>query len=112
MTSIAGDCAGGEKEKMEKEKQKELRELLMPALQCKYDEFRMLGYKQVTMEQIWECLLQKKWKNGEERKLYELVSDILSLQIGEYMSFITMQSYKEQRLAGDDDLEAVLKELL
>jgi hypothetical protein len=110
MTSIVGECAGGEEEKMEK--QKELRELLMPALQCKYDEFRLLGYKQVTMEQIWECLVQKKWKNGEERKVYELVNDILSLQIGEYMSFITMRSYKEQRLAGDDDLEAVLQELL
>jgi Post-transcriptional regulator len=98
---------------MEKEKQKELREQLMPALQCKYDEFRLLGYKQVTIDQIWDCLVQKKWKNfKEERKLFELVNDILSLQIGEYMSFITMQSYKEQRSSGNDDLEAVLNELL
>jgi hypothetical protein len=98
---------------MEKEKQKELREQLMPALQCKYDEFRLLGYKQVTMDQIWDCLVQKKWENfKEERKLFELANDILSLQIGEYMSFITMQSYKEQRSSGNDDLEAVLNELL
>ncbi|ALF11640.1 post-transcriptional regulator [Parageobacillus thermoglucosidasius] len=98
---------------MEKEKQKELREQLMPALQCKYDEFRLLGYNQVTMEQIWNCLVQKKWKNfKEEKKLFELVNDILSLQIGEYMSFVTMQSYKEQRSSGNDDLETVLKELL
>lgn len=98
---------------MEKEKQKELREQLMPALQCKYDEFRLLGYKQVTMDQIWDCLVQKKWKNfKEERKLFELANDILSLQIGEYMSFITMQSYKEQHCSRNDDLEAVLNELL
>lgn len=98
---------------MEKEKQNELREQLMPALQCKYDEFRLLGYHQVTMEQIWDCLVQKKWKNfKKEKKLFELVNDILSLQIGEYMSFVTMQSYKEQRFLGDDDLETVLKELL
>ena len=59
---------------MEKEKQNELREQLMPALQCKYDEFRLLGYHQVTMEQIWDCLVQKKWKNfKEEKKLFDFV---------------------------------------
>lgn len=98
---------------MEKERMDVLREQLMPALQCKYEEFRLLGYDHVTVEQIWQCLLNKKWKNmNEEKKLYEWVNDILSLSIGEYMSFLTMESYRKQHSRGDDDLEAILKELL
>ncbi|MGG3790599.1 post-transcriptional regulator [Geobacillus thermodenitrificans] len=95
------------------EGEKRLREQLMPALECKYDEFRLLGYTQVTIDGLWECLCARKWKNAlAEKKLYELVSDILSLSPGEYMAFLTMRSYEQQRATGGDDLENVLKELL
>lgn len=97
---------------MAKERLERLRDELMPALQCKYEEFRLLGYDRVTIEQIWECLLQKKWKKwSEEKKLYELVNDILSLSVGEYMAFLTMESYREQHSKGENDLEALLNEL-
>jgi len=96
---------------MAKEHVENLRAELMPALQCKYDEFRLLGYEQVTHEKIWECLRQKRWKTLEEKKLYELVSDILSLSIGEYMAFLTMSSYREQHVKADD-LQSLVDELL
>lgn len=51
-------------------------------------------------------------KRAGGKKLYELVSDILSLSPGEYMAFLTMRSYEQQRETGGDDLENVLKELL
>lgn len=95
---------------MVKEQVEKLRVELMPALQCKYDEFRLLGYEQVTIEQILECLWQKKWKT-EEKKLYELVSDVLSLSLGEYMAFLTMSSYREQHRK-TDDLQSLVDELL
>lgn len=94
---------------MEKEQVEKLRAELLPALRCKYDEFRLLGYERVTLEQIWECLWQKKWKT-KEKKLYELVSDILSLSIGEYMAFVTMSSYREQHMKADD-LQSLVDEL-
>ncbi|ANB58927.1 post-transcriptional regulator family protein [Anoxybacillus sp. B7M1] len=97
----------------EKEKMEELREQLMPAVQSKYEEFRLLGYDHVTIEQIWECLVRKKWKKyDDERRLYERVNDILSLSIGEYMAFLTAESYREQRATKGDDLEELLNELL
>ncbi|AMX82777.1 transcriptional regulator [Geobacillus subterraneus] len=95
------------------ERERQLRKQLMPALECKYDEFRLLGYTQVTIDGLWEYLCARKWKNAlAEKKLYELVSDILSLSPGEYMAFLTRRSYERQRAAGDDDLERVLNELL
>ncbi|MBA2873622.1 post-transcriptional regulator [Thermaerobacillus caldiproteolyticus] len=98
---------------MDKEKIEELREQLMPVLECKYDEFRLLGYEQVEIEQIWECLFYKKWKKlNEKKKLFELVEDILSLRIGDYMAFLTMKTYQQQRSADGNDLEVALKELL
>lgn len=98
---------------MEKKQLEALREQLTPALQCKHDEFRLLGYDHVTMEQIWNCLLRKKWKHvGDDKKLYELVSDILSLSIGEYMAFLTAESYQKQRTDEGSDLAAILNELL
>ncbi|MFC0296204.1 post-transcriptional regulator [Geobacillus jurassicus] len=91
---------------------RELRKQLMPALESKYDEFRLLGYTQVTIDGLWECLCARKWKRElAEKKLHELVSDILSLSPGEYMAFLTMRSYKQQA-SGGEDLESVLKELL
>jgi hypothetical protein len=111
MTSIAVQKGGAVE--MEKEQLTTLREQLMPALVCKQDEFRLLGYHQVTIEQIWECLFYKKWKKiSEEKKLFELVEDILSLRVSDYMSFLTMQTYQKQRSANDNDLETALKELL
>ncbi|MED5074527.1 post-transcriptional regulator [Anoxybacillus geothermalis] len=95
------------------DQEQKLREQLMPALVCKYDEFRLLGYTQVTLDGLWECLRARRWKHGAaEKKLHELVSDILSLSPGEYMAFLTMRSYEQQRLTGGDELERILHDLL
>ncbi|WP_027407928.1 post-transcriptional regulator [Anoxybacteroides tepidamans] len=98
---------------MEQKRMEALREQLMPAVECKYDEFRLLGYDHVTIEQIWNCLCNKKWKKiDDEKKLYEFVNDILSLSIGEYMAFLTAESYRTQRSGEDNNLETILSELL
>ncbi|BAD76868.1 hypothetical conserved protein [Geobacillus kaustophilus HTA426] len=110
MTRLAG--GNGYKGVWGMDENRKLREQLMPALESKCDEFRLLGYTQVTMDGLWECLCSRKWKHRPaEKKLHELVSDIFSLSPSEYMMFLTMRSYKQQA-AGDDELERVLKELL
>ncbi|KPD01651.1 hypothetical protein LR69_00266 [Geobacillus sp. BCO2] len=47
---------------------RKLREQLMPALESKRDEFRLLGYTQVTIDGLWECLCSRKWKHRPAEK--------------------------------------------
>lgn len=65
-----------------------------PALQSKMEEFKLLGYDRVTMEELWDCLQVKKWKKKEDKQLHEVVADILSLKVSEYMSYLTIEAFK------------------
>ncbi|MFX3624531.1 MAG: post-transcriptional regulator [Ectobacillus sp.] len=71
------------------------REQLKVVLESKVEEFQILGYDQVTAQEIWDCLKSKKWKKRtEEPKLYQLVNDVLSLSTSDYMTYITMAAYQ------------------
>ncbi|WP_163150295.1 post-transcriptional regulator [Anoxybacillus sp. MB8] len=81
------------------------REQLMPALQSKVDELKLLGYKQATIEDVWNCLMMKKWKkNKEEKRLFELVNDILSLRASDYMAYIVTKEQKNDRWFTEEGL--------
>lgn len=78
-----------------------------PFLKSKYEEFRMYGIKEVSMEDIWLCLVKKKWKKPKESThLYEVAADIISLTSSQYMTYKTVQAY---RSISSEDLEEVLK---
>lgn len=72
----------------------ELTELIESLCQSKIEEFKLLGYEQMTSEEIWSCLSSKYEKTGMPR-LYELVNDIMSMRPNQLMHFLTMSSYKE-----------------
>jgi hypothetical protein len=73
----------------------ETKEYVQPAILSKVEEFKLLGYNTVSEEEVWNCLRRKIWKRNEEpAPLRELVNDILSLSIGVYMSYITVEAYK------------------
>ncbi|MBW7651394.1 post-transcriptional regulator [Anoxybacillus sp. ST4] len=81
------------------------REQLMPALQCKVDELKLLGYEQATVEDVWNCLMMKKWKkNNEEKRLFELVNDVLSLRATDYMAYIMTKEQKHDRWFTEEGL--------
>ncbi|MBO8177551.1 MAG: post-transcriptional regulator [Bacillus sp. (in: Bacteria)] len=87
-------------------------EQLKPALLSKVEEFEVLGYDDVTTDQLWTYLLRKKWKNvKEEKKLFQLVNDILSIKPTEYMTFATVEAYRSPNWFVDLD-EEELRELL
>jgi len=65
-----------------------------PALQSKMEEFRIFGYDRVSLQEVWNCLEKKKWKKKEDKLLHEVVADILSLKVSEYMSYLTIEAYK------------------
>lgn len=57
----------------------------------KAEEFRILGYKDVTGDEIWECVRQTKRK---VTALHELVGAVLGLQTSAFMNFTTVNAYK------------------
>lgn len=67
---------------------------VQPALESKLEEFRMLGYDRVSLQEVWDCLQRKKWKKKEDKLLHEVVADILSLQVNDYMSYLTIEAFK------------------
>ena len=83
-----------------------------PALRSKLDEFQMLGYNTISEKELWEYLIRKKWKKvKDDKKLFEIVQDILSIKVSDYMSFATIEAYKspELLLKGEKEWKMLLK---
>ncbi|GIO27654.1 post-transcriptional regulator [Ornithinibacillus bavariensis] len=79
------------------------------ALRSKADEFHMMGYKEATEENIWDCLVKKVWKGNPEKRLYEVIQDIFHLRSSIYMSYITVDAYQSFQ---DEDLMASIQALM
>ncbi len=69
-----------------------------PAVKSKKEEFHYLGYESVTEEEIWECVQSKLKKKKVEPRLYALVDTILALSLNDFMTWLTIRSYKEEGL--------------
>ena len=83
-----------------------------PALKIKLEEFLMLGLKEIVVEDIWNYLTTKKWKNPRENiHLYEIVADILALSSSQFMTYQVVEAYKAPSLFEPLSKEE-LKELL
>lgn len=50
-----------------------------PALHAKEEEFHRLGYSKVKSIDIWNYLIENKWKKGKNLMLSDIVSDIMNL---------------------------------
>lgn len=74
------------------------RAFLSVVLESKTEEFKLMGYKDTTDDIVWQCLKQKVWKGNPEKRLYQVVEDILHLNTNKYMSFLTVESYKQDDL--------------
>ncbi len=80
--------------------------ILKPALVSKVEEFNLLQYGKINERDIWNYLTMKKWKKPKEGiRMYELVSDVLSVNATDYMNFITVEAYKSSNLLSDLDSE-------
>ncbi|MBT2656797.1 MULTISPECIES: post-transcriptional regulator [Bacillaceae] len=89
----------------------DFRTQVQPALKSKLEEFRLLGVDSVREQGLWEFLVKKKWKKVKhEMKLYEMIQDILSVRVSDYLNYVTIESYKTSEFSFDN--EAELKELL
>ena len=69
---------------------------MLPALESKQEEFKLLGYPEVREEDIWMYLIKKKWKKpNPEVRAYEVFQDIMSVRVASYMNFATIEALKE-----------------
>lgn len=76
---------------------------LQVVLESKVEEFQMIGYDRVTTEDVWKCLKSKKWKKiDSDVRLYELVNDVLTLSVNEYMTYLTVEAYQEPLWSFDE----------
>jgi hypothetical protein len=73
----------------------EWKDEVKPAVISKKEEFHYMGYESVTEGEIWECVLTKLKKKKEDPRLHTLVDYILSLTLNDFMTWLTIQSYKE-----------------
>lgn len=57
-------------------------------LQSKLDDFKMQRYTEITMEEMWNYCMKKKWKKRqiEDIPIYEIVATIYSLTPSEIVS--------------------------
>ncbi|MCT2537992.1 post-transcriptional regulator [Aquibacillus koreensis] len=73
----------------------EWKKMLVPVLDSKVDEFKLLGYSRTTVDDIWNCLTQKVWKGDPDKRLHEVTQDIFHLSSNIYMSYLTIHAYKD-----------------
>lgn len=74
----------------------ELNRMIEQLCESKAEEFRLLGYEQVQGPDVWECVSDKYYKKGTP-PLHEIVNDILSLKVNQYMNFITLNLYRGEK---------------
>ena len=81
---------------------------VLPALQSKIEEFALHGYKDVTSEQLWEYLVLKRWKkeNHETMPLHQMVNDILSVKVGDYMHHSRIETFRTSQKSNTEDLSS------
>lgn len=71
----------------------EMNETIEQLCLSKAEEFHMIGYEHVSGADVWECVSDKYHKKGTP-PLYEVVNDILSLKVTQFMNFITLSMYR------------------
>lgn len=87
------------------QKTSEWKPMLYPALDSKVSDMRLMGYDKATREDIWNCLVQKVWKGDPPKRIYEMAQDIFHLSSSVYLSYLTVNAYK------NDDLMASIAAL-
>lgn len=83
-----------------------------PALLSKVEELKMQGLDHVNEKELWNYLIEKKWKKPmEEIRIYQIVNDILAVNSSQFMTFVTVEAYKAPNIFNKLS-EEELKELL
>ncbi|MGM9986793.1 MAG: post-transcriptional regulator [Bacillaceae bacterium] len=76
-----------------KQQLKMYRHQVQEVLESKVEELKFLGYEHTSVDEVWECLSETKWKRlKEEPKFYQIIDDILSLSAGAFMLYLSKKA--------------------
>lgn len=75
---------------------KELKERVTPALNTKLKELKSKNYNSITIDDIWNFLI-KKWKNGKNLTLYDIINDILNLDNEDIEEYAVKRSEQDDK---------------
>lgn len=86
---------------------------VLPVLQSKLEEFKYFGYDSITIEDIWNYCLVKKWRklNIDELRLHEAVETVFSIKASDLVSQFQIQQFKEDHWFSEikeDELKSLL----
>lgn len=77
---------------------KEWKPMLNEVLTSKREELLMMGYSRVTNEELWSCLYERVWQQNKNKRLHEVVQDVLHLKSSIYMNYLTLNAYQDDNL--------------
>ena len=83
----------------------ELYKRVKPALHAKEEEFHRLGYSKVQSIDIWNYLIELKWKKGSNLMLSDIVSDIMNLDCKKATNYLA--SKNDTRSQNFDNLDII-----
>jgi len=83
----------------------ELYKRVRPALTSKVREFRRNKKEFVKEEDIWNYLIESKWKNGKGLELYHLVDDILNTNNKEIEDYVINKMRDVKREINFDNID-------
>lgn len=82
----------------------ELYKRVHPALTSKVREFRRNKINYVKEEDIWNYLIESKWKKSSGLELFNIVDDILTTDNKEIMEYVTNKMQNFKRNINFDDI--------
>lgn len=85
----------------------ELYQRVFPALTSKVREFKRIKIDFIKEEDIWNYLIETKWKNGRGLELYNLVDDILNSDNKEIETYVTNKLKDMKREVNLDNIDIV-----
>ncbi|MBQ2639377.1 MAG: hypothetical protein IJF92_01240 [Bacilli bacterium] len=77
--------------------QEELFTRVKPALNAKLQELHRLGFSYVTINDIWNYLVENNWKNGKDLTLSDIVSNIIHVDNNKLDEYIKGKITKKRR---------------
>ena len=83
--------------------QEELFKRVKPALNAKVMELHRLGYSYITIDDIWNYLVETKWKKGKDLMLSDIVSNIIHVENNKLDEYLKGKLTKTRRTQYFDD---------
>ncbi|SDY47626.1 Post-transcriptional regulator [Evansella caseinilytica] len=73
-------------------------------LLSKAEEWQLLGYDQVTKEDVWQCFLSKlpRLDVPDPVRPHWLAAELFHMKANDYMNWLTLQAYKGPNWFEDD----------